>query len=191
MADWTFDGSNKLIVEPNGSGNTTFQVDRDIYSAWKRWVESGAGTQYLPAFSVEGGTPIGATGLFTGSTFLLVNGWKVKPADFDHQVTLIGNLYSDDGVVSVPADTAAATVFASGSVAAQGIATEGGGSGGGTNPSEVWSYNVNGQTAAELIEQAAESAAQAVVDLVATNTNLTTAIDHARAANLQTKVRST
>lgn len=125
MPDFLFDGPNKLAIEPAGSGDTTFDVERDLYSAWKRWVETGAGAQYLPAFSVEGGTPIGATGVFTGATVLLINGWKVRPADHDHQLTLNGNLFSDDGIVSVPALTAAATVFVSATVGAQGVSTSG------------------------------------------------------------------
>lgn len=121
MTDFLFDGVNRTITEPNGSGNTSFDVGRDLYSAWKRWAEDNS--QFEAAFSVEGGTPIGATGLFTGTTFILINGWKVKPADFDHQVFLNGNLFSDDGIVSLPADTASATLFVNSSVAAQGIAT--------------------------------------------------------------------
>lgn len=121
MVDFLFDGDARLITEPPGTGDTTFDVDRDIYSAWKRWVQSGAGAQYPAAFQVEGGTPIGATGLVTGTTFILVNGWKLKPAEHDHQAFIIGNLFSDDGVVSVPADTASAGFFVSASVAAQGI----------------------------------------------------------------------
>ena len=121
MADFIFDGPNRLIIEPAGAGDTTFDVGRDLYSAWKRWTQTGAGAQYLNAFIVEGGTPIGATGLFTGSTILLVNGWKIRAAEHDHQLTLVGNLYSDDGVVSVPSLTANATVFVSATVGAQGI----------------------------------------------------------------------
>lgn len=123
MADFTFDGPNKLIIEPAGAGNTTFDVVRDLYSGWKRWVQTGAGAQYLNAFIAEGGTPIGATGLFTGTTLLLVNGWKIRAAEHDHQLTLNGNLYSDDGIVSVPSLTANATVFVSASVGAQGVAS--------------------------------------------------------------------
>ena len=121
MTDFLFDGPNKIITEPPGAGNTSYDVQRDLYSAWKRWADDN--TQFVAAFSVEGGTPIGATGLFTGTTYILINGWKVKPADFDHQVFLTGNLFSDDGIVTVPADTASATVFINSSVAAQGIAT--------------------------------------------------------------------
>lgn len=125
MADFLFDGPNKIITEPAGAGALTqFDVDRDIYSAWKRWADDNA--QFLPAFIVEGGTPIGATGLFTGTTFILTNGWKIKPADFDHQLLLNGNIFSDDGIVGVPADTASATVVINASTQAQGVSTSGG-----------------------------------------------------------------
>lgn len=137
MPDFTFDGPNRLIVEPPGAGDTVYEVQRDLYSAWKRWVQSGAGAQWAQAFEVEGGTPIGATGLFTGATVILLNGWRVRAAEHDHQLLLLGNLYSADGVVSVPALTANTNVFVSASVAAQGIAT------GGTAP--TWSASQRDQ----------------------------------------------
>ncbi|WZE63616.1 hypothetical protein PANI_CDS0097 [Maribacter phage Panino] len=127
MADWIFDGANKIIKEPAGTGNTTFNFEQEIYSAWKRWVASG-NAQYQPAFIVEGGTPIGATGLFTGATKILTNGWKLMAADHDHQVFIIGNFYSDDGIVSVSNPIGNSTIFASGTVGAQGISTNSGGS---------------------------------------------------------------
>lgn len=123
MVDFLFDGPNKIIQEPAGVGDTTYEVGRDVYSAWKRWIQLGTNTTFDQAFAVEGGTPIGATGLSTGTTFVLINGWKIQPADYDHQLFLNGNLYSSDGIVTVPADTASATVFVNSSVAAQGIST--------------------------------------------------------------------
>lgn len=123
MPDFLFDGPTKVITEPTGTGDTSFEIGRDIYSAWKRWVNGGTGAPFDRAFVVEGGTPIGATGLFTGTTFVMVNGWRIRPADHDHQVLLIGNLYSEDGIVSVPALTAATNVFISATVGAQGIST--------------------------------------------------------------------
>lgn len=125
MPDFTFDGPNRLIIEPAGSGNTSFDVERDIYSAWKRWVQAGSGAQYLNAFVVEGGTPIGATGFFTGSTFILVNQWKLRGADHTHQLFLNGNLYSDDGIVTSPNPNFSVEVFINSSVAAQGVSTGG------------------------------------------------------------------
>ena len=123
MADFLFDGINKIISEPPGIGDTVFDVKSDIYSAWKRWMVTDEGALYPPAFSIEGGTPIGSTGLFTGSTYLLINGWKIRPANYDHQMILTGNLFSDDGIISIPAVSANATIFVSSSVNAQGVST--------------------------------------------------------------------
>jgi hypothetical protein len=124
MADWIFNGTTKIIKEPIGSGNTTVNVAQEIYSAWKRWVQIG-NAEFDAAFIVEGGTPIGATGLFTGSTLLLTNGWKLMAGDWAHQTLLNGNIYSDDGVVSVPNPSFNTTVFVNASVAAQGVASGG------------------------------------------------------------------
>lgn len=123
MADFIFNGITKIITEPPGVGDTAFDVKTDLYSAWKRWMVTDEGSLYPPAFSVEGGTPVGSTGLFTGSTYLLINGWKIRPANHDHQMILTGNLFSEDGIVSVPAISANATIFISSSVNAQGVAT--------------------------------------------------------------------
>lgn len=102
MADWIFDGPNLRFIEPDGVGDTTYEVARDLYSAWKRWVALDIGSYFPPAFQVEGGTPVGNTGIFTGSTFIVVNGWKGRLSERSHQATLNGNLFSDDGVLFVP-----------------------------------------------------------------------------------------
>lgn len=125
MADFIPDGPNRLLVEPPGSGNTQFDVKRDIYSAWKRWVLTGAGAGFPPAFSVEGGTPIGATGIATGQTQILTNGWKIIGAGHDHILRLTGNLYSDDGVPTVPTPGFSVTIEINNSAAAQGVNTGG------------------------------------------------------------------
>lgn len=127
MPDFLFDGPTLTISEPAGAGNTTFEVQRDIYSAWKRWVVTGEGAKFAEAFNVEGGNPIGSTGLFTGKTVLLVNGWKLKAAEHDHQIFLIGNLFSDDGIVSVPTAGYSTSINVSASVSAQGIELSSGG----------------------------------------------------------------
>ena len=120
MADWTFDGVNKVIKEPNvGSGNLTWSVERDIYSAWKRWAQDNS--QFVAAFSVEGGTPIGATGIFTGKTVILINGWKLQAGDWEHLSFVTGNLFSDDGIDVIPNPNFSASLKTFGSVNAQGI----------------------------------------------------------------------
>ena len=125
MADWDFNGIDRIIKEPNiGSGNLTWEIERDIYSAWKRWAQDNA--QFEPAFTVEGGTPIGATGIFTGKTVILINGWKLEAGDWDHLSFVTGNLFSDDGVDVVPNQNFSASLKTFGSVNAQGISTGGG-----------------------------------------------------------------
>lgn len=125
MADWDFNGIDRIIKEPNiGSGNLTWEIERDIYSAWKRWAQDNA--QFEPAFTVEGGTPIGATGIFTGKTVILINGWKLEAGDWDHLSFVTGNLFSDDGIDVVPNQNFSASLKTFGSVNAQGISTGGG-----------------------------------------------------------------
>lgn len=122
MADWIFDGVTRIIKEPNvGSGNLTWNLEKDIYSAWKRWVQDNA--QFEPAFSVEGGTPIGNTGIFSGKTVILINNWKLEAGDWDHLSFVTGNLFSDDGIDVVPNNNFSASLKTFGSVNAQGIAT--------------------------------------------------------------------
>ena len=120
MADWIFDGVTRIIKEPNvGSGNLTWNAERDIYSAWKRWVKDNA--QFEPAFSVEGGTPIGNTGLSTGKTLILANDWKLMAGDWDHISFVTGNLFSDDAIDVSPNLNFSASLKTFGSVNAQGI----------------------------------------------------------------------
>jgi len=122
MADWEFNGITKIIKEPNlGSGNLNWDAERDIYSAWKRWVVDNA--QFDRAFTVEGGTPIGDTGIFTGKTLILNNGWKLQAGDWDHLSFVTGNLFSDDGLDVIPNPNYSASLKTFGSVNAQGIAT--------------------------------------------------------------------
>jgi len=135
MADWIFDGITKIIKEPNvGSGNLTWDLERDIYSAWKRWLKNNS--QFVAAFSVEGGTPIGATGIFTGKTVILINGWKLMAGDWNHLSFVTGNLFSDDGIDTVPNPNFSASLKTFGSVNAQGITTN---NGGGDCTDSVWS----------------------------------------------------
>ena len=124
MADWTFDGVTKIIKEPNvGSGNLTWNAERDIYSAWKRWVKDNS--QFEKAFNVEGGTPIGSTGIFTGKTLILTNGWKLQAGDWDHLSFVTGNLFSDDGIDVLANPNFSASLKTFGSVNAQGISSGG------------------------------------------------------------------
>ena len=89
----TFDGPNKLIII--NEGITSLDVRTDIYSAWKEWMTEEDNSKYLLAFSVEGGAPTPSG--FTGTTFFLENGWKIRPYEGDHSLTVTGNLFTRTG----------------------------------------------------------------------------------------------
>lgn len=90
----TFDGPNKIITIVNGE--TEIDAQRDLYSAWKRWVLINDNAKYLQAFRTVGGDPIGA-GQTVSAYFFLLNGWRVRSWEGDHFLTVDGNLFVDEG----------------------------------------------------------------------------------------------
>lgn len=88
-----FDGTNKIIQLESGDG-LSVNVS-DIYSQWKDWVLSG-NSQYDQAMSSIGGDEITVI-LSLGSTFFMENDWKIRPQEADHELELIGNVYTRDG----------------------------------------------------------------------------------------------
>lgn len=93
----TFDGPNRLILI--NEGVTEIDVRRDIYSAWKEWMQlrellENAG--YLEAIRAVGGDPITETRAL-GSTFFLRNNWKIRPWSGAYTLEINGNLFTDEG----------------------------------------------------------------------------------------------
>lgn len=88
----TFDGVNKIMSITTGT--TSFTV-KALYSEWKAFVKIGDNAKYLPAFNYVGGDPT-TPGQYLGSTFFLLNGWKIRPFDADHTLIIDGNLFTDD-----------------------------------------------------------------------------------------------
>jgi hypothetical protein len=91
---YTFDGVNKVITL--NTGVVTMSV-RDVYSRWVDWFISTSGNQkYLPAFLTVGGDVIDATaGTSIPIYGFLVNGWRVRPQEADHTLTI------NDGILLV------------------------------------------------------------------------------------------
>lgn len=100
----TFDPIN-LIVEEIDQGLEETELDMvEIYSEWKNWILADAGDRlgYPQAFSVLGGDPTDG-GQSAPSFFFLENGWRFRPANYSHQVTIVGNVYvRGGGRVDVP-----------------------------------------------------------------------------------------
>lgn len=91
-----------LFVEIDTGAAVNTIAWSDIYDAWKTWWRADAANRKYPAlFSVEGGQDDGSGGKL-GITHFVLAPWRFRPAEYDHQVTIVGNyLYS-------PADRAVA-----------------------------------------------------------------------------------
>jgi len=87
----SFDGSTKIISLSLG---TTSLTCVEMYSAWVDWVALSDNIKWLPAFRTVGGDAITATQNL-GVTFFITNGWRVRPQEANHRLTLDGNLYTD------------------------------------------------------------------------------------------------
>lgn len=89
----TFDGENRLILI--NEGETEIDVQKDLYSCWKRWTNQIDNMKFPQALKVIGGDPINATNIIT-PYFFLTNGWRIRPYEGDHRLTLNGIILTDD-----------------------------------------------------------------------------------------------
>jgi hypothetical protein len=91
MAKVTFDGNGGLILV--NYGETVLDVKVDLYSEWKKWVLLSDNSKYPIAISSVGGEPI-SPGIYLGTTYFLENGWRIRPYEGSHQLTITGNIYT-------------------------------------------------------------------------------------------------
>ena len=117
----TIDPATKRIILDSAS--VTAQA---IYVAWVDWVVLSDNAKYLPAFSSVGGDALGG-GLYIPPYYFLLNGWRVRPMESSHNLTITGNLFVDGGGVPVVSTlgTYQVNVNYTVPVQAQGIATSG------------------------------------------------------------------
>jgi hypothetical protein len=86
----TFDGVNKLAIL--STGTTTLSV-LDLYSRWVDWLLTGDNSKYLPMFSTVGGDPIDATAGTSVPTYaFLQNGWRIRPQETNHTLSVTGGV---------------------------------------------------------------------------------------------------
>ena len=106
MANVTFDGPNYLIIVDNGI--TELDVQAELYSDWKEWVQVGDNFKYFSAFRTVGGDPAGG-GKYLGDFYFIQNqagvGWQIRPYEADHSLVLTGNLYAEDPVTAMVTPT--------------------------------------------------------------------------------------
>jgi len=86
-------GNTKVITL---SAGTTAVSVRDLWSRWVDWFLTGDNGKYLPAFNYVGGDDIDPiSGTIIPIYAFLMNGWKLKPQEANHTLTII------DGVLLV------------------------------------------------------------------------------------------
>jgi len=93
MADIIFNGTTRIITINSG---VTVLDAQTVYSWWKQWVAIGNNSKYLQAFRPVGGDNIG-DGSLAPMYFFLLNGWRIRPYDADHVLTVSYNIYVDGG----------------------------------------------------------------------------------------------
>jgi len=93
MAKVTFDGVNKKIIVDDAI--TELDVQIDLYSDWKEWLKEEDNSKFLSAMRTVGGDP--TTGVKSVAPyFFLTNGWKIRPYEGNHTLTITGNLFVDE-----------------------------------------------------------------------------------------------
>jgi hypothetical protein len=148
------DGVTKRIIL-----DSTNVSAAEIWTAWVNWHADN--NQWPLAFSLVGGISLGS-GLFIPPYFFLLSGWRVRPMEADHTLTITGNLFVDGGGTPVVRTLGPYQVNVNYTVPvqAQGIATSGSTSSGPT-AEEIWSYmdrtltagSGSGPTAAEIRQE--------------------------------------
>lgn len=119
----TFDGPTKRIILDTASVTAS-----ELWSRWCEWHESNP--QWPLAFYQVGGDSLGG-GLYIPPYLFLLNGWRVRPMESNHNLTITGNLFVNGGGIPVvpTLGTYQVNVNYTVPVQAQGIATGGGGGG--------------------------------------------------------------
>lgn len=95
----TFDPLNLRIVEIDAGGDNVLDV-AEIYSEWKEWLKLSDNAKFSQAFRFVGGDPISDT-QDLGVTYFLLNGWRIRPAESSHKLTLVGNIFTDPSGFSI------------------------------------------------------------------------------------------
>lgn len=134
----TFDGPTKIITLTTG---TTSLSVRDLWSRWVDWFLTSDNSKYLPAFQQVGGDDIDP---IAGTTIpiyaFLMNGWKLKPQEANHTLTVNDGILLVNGGGDPFNDTAGFyTVRINYQQPVQSIAVSSGG--GGASAADVWAFS--------------------------------------------------
>ena len=92
---YSIDGVTKVITLTPG----TIEVSvRDLWSRWVDWYLTGDNSKFLPAFTNVGGNDIDLTAGTTIPIYVFMqNGWKIKPQEANHTLTINDGILLVDG----------------------------------------------------------------------------------------------
>lgn len=83
---YLFDGSNKTITISAGTLSVSV---RDLWSRWVDWFLTADNSKFLPAFKNVGGDTIdSASGTSIPIYSFLENGWKIRPQESNHTLSV-------------------------------------------------------------------------------------------------------
>ena len=82
----TFNASTKIIQL-----DTNAHSAAEIWSRWVDWFATSDNCKYLPAMQVIGGNLVDGS-IYIPSYFYLLNGWRIRPMEASHNLTITGNI---------------------------------------------------------------------------------------------------
>jgi hypothetical protein len=117
----TIDAASKRLILDSASTTA-----KELFRAWADWMLLSDNSKYQPAFRATGGDDLG-DGLSIPPYYFLLNGWRVRPMESSHNLTISGNLFVEGGGVPVVSTlgTYQVNVNYTIPVQAQGISTSG------------------------------------------------------------------
>lgn len=126
-----FNGSSALIT----LDSPILDVN-ELWSDWVNWMLTGDNSKFPLAFNQVGGNPIDlSSGTSIPLYYFLINGWRIKPMESDHTLTVSGGIILVDGSGDPFIDTVGAfTVRINYQQPVQAITVSTGGGGGFVGP---------------------------------------------------------
>ena len=91
----SFDPINRRIIL-----DTTNISASQLWIDWTNWVATSDNAKYLPAMKQVGGDALGA-GISIPPYIFLLNNWRIRPMEIDHDLTITGNLFVEGGGIPV------------------------------------------------------------------------------------------
>lgn len=127
----TFDPAARRIVL-----DSVAVTAAEIWSRWVEWVAQSDNSKHPVALRQVGGDELGG-GLLIPAYYFLLNGWRVRPMEASHLLTITGNLFVDGGGQPVVQTLGAFNVSVQYTVPVQAQAVSTGGAVAGLTPAQA------------------------------------------------------